>query len=128
MITHAEYHAANPLPDHSVPTLRRVRMYRKSVSPLGTYVEPSRPYRKRTTKQEAYVNRREQDRDVQRAAIRQALNSPDQAWTAVGVLSTMVHKHRCRILKHLYAMEKAGVVERIGQSSKTRWRLTREPA
>lgn len=128
MITHAEYHATNPLPDHSVPTLRRVRMYRKSVSPLGMYVEPSRPYRKRTIKQEAYVSRRKQDRDEQRAAIRQALNSPDQGWMAVGVISTMVHKHRCRILKHLYAMEKAGVVERTGQSAKTRWRLAGEAA
>ena len=78
-----------------------------------------------STKLQDYLNRREQARDAIRASVLEALNGPTATAVSISALVDMVGSNRCALLKHLYVMEKAKTVERIGHGNKTRWRLAK---
>ena len=78
-----------------------------------------------STKLQDYLNRREQARDAIRASVLEALNGPTAMAVSISALADMVGSNRCALLKHLYVMEKAKTVERIGHGNKTRWRLAK---
>lgn len=123
MISHAEYHAANPLPSHYITKRQRTYLLREPPTPLAQ-VNPPKPLGEATSKQQAYREQRENKRDTLRASILLALRSPQNLAVSVSVLAKMVGVNRCITLKHLVALEEGGKVERTGVSATTKWRLT----
>lgn len=132
MLTHAEYHAACPLPNIRITPTQRKHLIFTPVKALDEiYLEeagdkPKRLRRDRGTPGsalQAYLDKREKNRDSVRAALQEALNG--SAPLSVGVLGKMLGCHRSKLLLHLKALEEQGVVRRKGVQNKTKWSLVK---